>query len=169
MVCVNQGWEDDPGMCARGEDNGMYVNQGGYEVGGERMILGCVWIRVDRERICCIFISSFLFSSTAAHEKGLVPLHVTCNGSVISKSVLFEYKARRAAKTQQDSTKQQQQQEWIELDDKQFQMALLETLEQIERRLCHGSPQVTQQLFSYLILLDINRFLIYKLIKDFVL
>ncbi|XP_071840235.1 uncharacterized protein [Apostichopus japonicus] len=125
-----------------------------YPEGGIKVLVAGPWSTSSAE-YSCVFDSFAVPASLIqpgllrcfcpAHEKGLVPLHVTCNGSVISKSVLFEYKARRAAKTQQDSTKQQQQQEWIELDDKQFQMALLETLEQIERRLCHGSPQVTQQ------------------------
>lgn len=125
-----------------------------YPEGGIKVLVAGPWHSPSTE-YSCVFDNFAVPASLLqpgvlrcfcpAHEKGLVPLHVMCNGSVISKSVLFEYKARRAAKTQQNSSKQSQQQEWIELNERQFQMALLERLEQIEKRLCHVSSNVTQQ------------------------
>ncbi|XP_072041017.1 calmodulin-binding transcription activator 2-like isoform X2 [Amphiura filiformis] len=72
-----------------------------------------------------------------AHEAGLVTLEVSCNNVVVSKSVVFEYKARSAQ--QNPST----QHEWLSLEENQFRMAILERLEQMERRV--GAKNAHQQ------------------------
>ncbi|XP_070562188.1 LOW QUALITY PROTEIN: calmodulin-binding transcription activator 2-like [Ptychodera flava] len=70
-----------------------------------------------------------------AHENGFVPLQVAVDGVVVSKTVMFEYKAR--SMPQRHST----QQEWLSLDENQFKMAILERLEQIEKRMVNNGSQ----------------------------
>ncbi|XP_038076882.1 calmodulin-binding transcription activator 1-like isoform X2 [Patiria miniata] len=70
-----------------------------------------------------------------AHEAGVIALQVLCDGVVISKSAIFEYKARSAQQ------RPNRQHEWLSLDENQFHVAILDRLEHIERRVVLNKSQ----------------------------
>ncbi|XP_022090427.1 calmodulin-binding transcription activator 2-like isoform X2 [Acanthaster planci] len=74
-----------------------------------------------------------------AHEAGVIALQVLCDGVVISKSAIFEYKARSAQQ------RPNRQHEWLSLEENQFHVAILDRLEHMERRVVLNKSQSSKQ------------------------
>ncbi|XP_077997994.1 calmodulin-binding transcription activator 1-like [Glandiceps talaboti] len=109
-----------------------------YPEGGIKVLVTGPWMSSEAE-YCCSFdgfsVPAALIQNGVlrcycpAHENGIVPLQVVLNGRIISKTVMFEYKSRSMPQ------RPTSQQEWLSLDENQFKMAILERLEQIEKRM----------------------------------
>lgn len=87
------------------------------------------------------YLMSFVENTTclsyiSAHAPGLVTLQVACEGFVISNSVVFEYKAKRAMSLPEPQPS---------VTENQLRVALVQRLEAIEKRLGQSDTGSIQQ------------------------
>ncbi|XP_051956815.1 calmodulin-binding transcription activator 2-like isoform X1 [Xyrauchen texanus] len=142
---VSSGLPEDPQQLTNITD---FSPEWSYPEGGVKVLITGPWSETDGTYVC-VFDQSRVPASLIqpgvlrcycpAHEAGLVALHVLKDCSVVSTSVLFEYRARNA------SSLPSSQLDWLSLDDNQFRMSILERLEQMERRMAEMTNNNQQQ------------------------
>ncbi|XP_069113218.1 calmodulin-binding transcription activator 2-like isoform X3 [Argopecten irradians] len=152
-----------------------YCPEWSYTEGGCKMLVVGSWLSATAQYVCVFDGKSVptrlvqpgvLKCFVPAHAAGCVSLHVTCDGTVFSNSVPFEYKDKKL-----EETTQSQQSEWFSLNDDCLKLLLIDRLAELEQRLSNvaspGEPpqSVLRQIQNFLMTGDLEEKLVWHVKK----
>ncbi|XP_021372899.1 calmodulin-binding transcription activator 2-like isoform X2 [Mizuhopecten yessoensis] len=152
-----------------------YCPEWSYTEGGCKMLVVGSWLSATAQYVCVFDGKSVptrlvqpgvLKCCVPAHAAGCISLHVTCDGTVFSNSVPFEYKDKKL-----EETTQSQQSDWFSFNDDCLKLLLIDRLAELEQRLTHVTspcepPQsILRQIQNFLMTGDLEEKLVWHVKK----